>query len=64
MQEVEVLDKQVKEIKHSVYRMCWYMQGSVSVNEAFDMGNEDREIISKIIESNLETTKESKLPFF
>lgn len=40
------------------------MRGSVSVNEAFEMGQEDREIISKIIESNLETTKESKLPFF
>jgi hypothetical protein len=40
------------------------MRGSVSVTEAFEMGQEDREIISKIIESNLETTKESKLPFF
>jgi len=44
--------------------MCWFMRGSVSVSEGFDMGNEDREIISKIIEGNLETTKETKMPFF
>jgi hypothetical protein len=44
--------------------MCWYMRGSVSVSEGFEMSAEDRKIISKIIEDNLETTKESKLPFF
>jgi len=42
----------------------WFMRGSISANEAFALGYEEREIISKIIEENLETTKESKLPFF
>lgn len=40
------------------------MRGSVTTNEAFALGFEEREIIAKIIEENLETTKESKLPFF
>lgn len=40
------------------------MRGSLSFSEAFELSIEDREIIGKIIEDNLETTKESKLPFF
>lgn len=40
------------------------MRGGVSLTEAYDMGPEDRKIIGKIVEENLETTKTSKLPFF
>lgn len=40
------------------------MRGSLSVDEAHIMPHEDRVIISKIIEENLETTKKSGLPFF
>jgi len=40
------------------------MRGSVSVDEAFTMSIEDREIISKIIQENLETTKNTNLPFY
>ena len=40
------------------------MRGSITMEEAFQMDWENREIIYKIIEENLETTKESGLPFF
>ena len=40
------------------------MRGGMTLDEAFALGFEDREIISKLIEENLETTKETKLPFF
>lgn len=40
------------------------MRGAVSLNEAFHLDYENRKIIYSIIESNLETTKESGLPFF
>ena len=40
------------------------MRGSLSIDEAFTLTYEDREIISKIVEDNLETTKKSGLPFF
>jgi hypothetical protein len=40
------------------------MRGAVSVDEAFALTHEDREIISKLVEDNLETTKKSGLPFF
>lgn len=40
------------------------MRGGVSYDEAHFLSYEDREIIGKIIKENLNTTKESGLPFF
>jgi hypothetical protein len=40
------------------------MRGSLSVEEAFQLDYESREIIQKLVEDNLETTKKSGLPFF
>jgi hypothetical protein len=45
-------------------KLCWFMRGSVTVEDAFQMTVEDREILSRIIKENLETTKKSGLPFF
>ena len=42
----------------------WYMRGSISIDEAFALGMQDKEIMNEVIEENLETTKESGLPFF
>jgi ABC-type antimicrobial peptide transport system permease subunit len=61
---LEKFDKEAKAIKHDLLSICWYMRGSISYDDAFMLTSEDREIISKIIEGNLETTKESGLPFF
>lgn len=40
------------------------MRGSLTVEEAFQLDWESQEILYTIIEENLETTKESGLPFF
>jgi len=40
------------------------MRGGISLDDAFALSFEDREIISEIIKDNLETTKKSGLPFF
>ena len=40
------------------------MRGGITIEQAYNLDYEDRQIISAIIESNLETTKETKLPFF
>ena len=44
--------------------MCWYMRGGITYNEAMDMSVSERNIIGKIIEDNLETTKKSGMAFF
>lgn len=45
-------------------KLCWYMRGSVSIEDIYIMGAEDREICATLINDNLETTKKSGLPFF
>jgi hypothetical protein len=40
------------------------MRGGISMIEAHCLTNEERQMIHKIVESNLATTKESGLPFF
>ena len=40
------------------------MRGALSFDQAFLLDQQDREIIAKIIEDNLEVTKKSQMPFF
>jgi hypothetical protein len=57
-------ERDSKALKEELFRFCWYMRGSLSFTEAYLLTYEDRVIISKIIEENLETTKTSQMPFF
>ena len=58
------MEIEIKALKDELYRLCWYMRGSLSFSEAYDLSIEDREIINKIINDNLDLTKETRLPFF
>ena len=40
------------------------MRGGATYEDILNMSIKEREIIANIIESNLETTKKSQLPFF
>jgi hypothetical protein len=57
------LDKEAKEIKKEVLKMCWYMRG-LSYSEGMNLSFDERQIVGEIIKENLETTKKSGLPFF
>ena len=61
---VEQHDKEAKAIREELLKMCWFMRGGLSYAEAHLLTVEERSIIGKIIEDNLETTKTSGLPFF
>ena len=60
----EKMEKETKALKNELYRVCWFMRGSLSITEAFDLSNEDLEILSRIIKDNLDTTKKSGRDFF
>jgi hypothetical protein len=60
----EKMEKQTKALKNQLYKLCWYMRGSLSFSESFDLGIEDIEIISEIVKDNLDTTKKIQMPFF
>ena len=61
---VERYEKQSRAIKEELLRLCWYMRGGLSYNEAMMLSASDKKIISKIINDNLEIAKKSGLPFF
>jgi hypothetical protein len=63
LQETQKLDKQARDIKKDVLKLCWYMRG-LSYTEGMHLSWEEREIIGEIIKENLETTKKTGLPFF
>jgi len=58
------MDDQAKLIKSEAMRSVWYMRGGLSFTESMNLSSEEREIIVEIVKSNMETTKESGLPFF
>ena len=58
------LDSELKAIKKDLLTLCWFMRGSLTYDDAMMTSFQDREIISEIIKANLETTKDSGLPFF
>ena len=44
--------------------MCWFMRGGLTLDDAFALSFEERELISELIKDNLETTKKTQMPFF
>jgi len=61
---IERLDKETKAIRNEALKFSWYMRGGVSYEEAMILSQQERELIGDIIKNNMETTKESGLPFF
>jgi len=58
------LENESKQIKHELFKICWYMRGGVTYQESLVMSMEDRRIIADIIKENLETAKKTGQPFF
>ena len=61
---VEGYEKEVKSIKKNILEMCWHMRGGVTYTEAMNMSVTERNLIAKIVEEHMETTKKSGLPYF
>jgi hypothetical protein len=53
-----------KALREEALRMCWYMRGGLTYTEAMYLSNSEKDLINKIIKDNMQTTKESGLPFF
>lgn len=61
---IEQQERESKAIKEELLRICWYMRGGISYDDASLLSQTERGIIDKIIKDNMETTKKSGLPFF
>jgi hypothetical protein len=58
------MDKEIIAIRSEALRLAWWMRGGLPYDQALQLSVDERKIISKIIEDNMETTKKSGLPFF
>ena len=58
------METHTRNIRLDVLKLCWYMRGGVTYDEAMQMSQAERDIIDVIVKENLETTKKSGLPFF
>jgi hypothetical protein len=58
------MDVEIKSIRREALRMTWYMRGGVNYSQALQLSFDERNIISEIVNENMETTKKSGLPFF
>lgn len=57
------MDKEVKAFEKELIQLAWAMRG-MSLNEVYALSPSQRENIAELFKKNLETTKESGLPFF
>ena len=67
LEEIDKVEKEYEEeskaLKDEIFRICWHMRGT-SIAEGYLLSYEDRVLIGKIIQNNLEITKETGQPFF
>jgi len=61
---VDQYEGDVKKIKSNILQMCWHMRGGVTYDEAMNMSISERNLIAKIIEDHMETTKKTGLNYF
>ena len=57
-------ESEIKLIKKNILQLCWHMRGGVTYDEAMNMSVSEKNIIVKMIEDHMETTKKSGLPYF
>ena len=61
---LEDFESQTKNLKLELMKVCWFMRGGMSWNEALILSPDEREIVSQLVKENMETTKKSGQPFF
>jgi hypothetical protein len=51
-------------IKAQAIKMAWYTRGSMQYVDVLNLSKDELDQLSKLVDSNMETTKKTKLPFF
>lgn len=61
--EINKFDKDSKALKKEIFKIAWFMRGSVDIDQAFALSYDDRVIINEIIQENIKLTQETSIPF-
>ena len=57
-------DNETKNLKLELMKICWFMRGGMSWNEALVLSPDERAISAQLVKENMDTTKKSGHPFF
>ena len=57
-------DSQVKNLKLEIMKICWFLRGGMSWNEALNLSPDERSIAAQLVKENMDTTKKTGQPFF
>lgn len=61
---VDGMEKETVSIRQEALKMCWFMRGGITYDQALQLSVTERKLVNDIVKDNLETTKKSGLPFF
>ena len=61
---VDQLEEEVNAIKENALHLTWAMRGGVQYMDVLNMSKSERKMIKQLAKDNLETTKNTRLPFF
>tara|TARA_A100001391_G_scaffold195862_1_gene173664 strand:+ start:488 stop:682 length:195 start_codon:yes stop_codon:yes gene_type:complete len=64
MKTLQEMENQAKAIKLDLMKICWYMRGGVTYDEANALCPQERNLVAALVKDNLETTKKTGQPFF
>ena len=56
-------EKESKALRKYIYKLVWHMRGGLSINQGFEIGYQDREIINDLISENIELTNKTGHPY-
>jgi hypothetical protein len=57
-------DNQTKNLKLETMKVCWFMRGGITWQEALNLSPEERGVVSQLVKENMDTTKKTGQPFF
>lgn len=61
---IQSLERESKALTKYIHKLVWHQRGGMTLNEAFAICYEDREIISELIDERVEIANETHLPYF
>ena len=61
---MENMEKETNQIRQELIKMCWFMRGGLTYDQAVFLSPQERNTISQLVKENLETTKKTGLSFF
>jgi len=56
------LANETKAIQRSIAEICWYMRGSITYEEAWNLTYEEKKVIEEFLKENIEKFKGSMTP--